>query len=149
METENTKKGFTVLEIIVTIVLLAVFALYATPVFFTPKEKKQEASIRANVAMAVSATTARLALKKKNFTATEVATMTAETLNEHAKNPINKRNKAYTLDAPAEGTVVFIPDNAKKQIEINGYAHDTTKPLITRVVHGYEHNKTQEGTQNK
>ncbi len=132
------KKGFTILEIIVVVVVLAVFALFSIPVFFTPEEQKQDASVRANVRMAASAITSKFALKK-GVKAEEIAILVAEKLNKNTKNPIERNFRAYSVnEVLAAGTVVFVPNNQAKLVEIKGYGKNTEEPLETKIIYAPE-----------
>ncbi len=133
------KKGFTVLEIIVSISILSVLALVAVPVFFTPSAQKQKASVRANVSIAVSAITGKFSLREeKDKTPKKIAAVVAKNLNKTTKNPIQKNVGAFSVNSVSKGTVVFVPNDDKNLIEIKGYGEDLNKPLETKTVYGFD-----------
>jgi|GEM_PF-1905384 len=134
------KKGFTVLEVIVLLVVIGVLVLFSIPVFFTPDKQKQKSTVRANVAMAASAATSGFAIKK-GATPEKIANAVAVVLNQKVQNPVLNKTRAFTVNSVSKGTVVLVPDNEGKYIEINGYANDTEKPVITKIIYapeGYE-----------
>ncbi len=129
------KKGFTILEAIVIVVILAIAALFSIPVFFTPEKQKQEAIVRANVSIAASALTSGFAIKT-GAGAKQIAVAVAEHLNKTTKNPIENEAEAFFIDfALAQGSVVLIPDNEAKLIEIRGYGTNIDEPLETKIIY--------------
>ena len=133
------EKGFTILELIVSIVILSVLALIAVPIVFTPSAQKQEASVRANVSIAASAITSKFSLKEiKDKNPEKIAVVVAENLNKTTKNPIQKNVSAFAVNSVSEGTVVFVPKNDENLIEIKGYGKDINKPLETKIIHAFE-----------
>ena len=132
----SIKKGFTIIEIIVTIAVLSALALFFAPQFLTSDEQRQESTIRANVSIAASALTSHFALKT-GARAEEIADFVANNLNKTTKNPVIRQEKAFSMNSVSQGTVVFVPDNEKKLIEIKGYCKDTANPLLTKTIRSY------------
>ncbi|HSA05605.1 MAG TPA: prepilin-type N-terminal cleavage/methylation domain-containing protein [Candidatus Gastranaerophilales bacterium] len=136
----KNRKGFTLLEVIVLIVILGVAALFVSPIFFSSPEQRQHATVRANVDIAYSAIAGRYALKT-GATSEKVAIVTIEALNPTTKNPVNRKNPAFSINAVSPGTVVFVPDNERKLIQIKGYAKDIETPLKIKTVFAPEDHK--------
>lgn len=129
------KKGFTILEAIVLLVIFSVLALFSIPVFFTPAEQKQDASVRANVSIAASAITSAFSLKAGK-SPKKIAEIVAGELNKTTKNPIQKKGEAFSADSePKKGMVIFVPDNEAKLIEINGFSRNITEPIETKIIY--------------
>ena len=127
----------TKIEIIVAIAVLSVLALFFAPQFMTSPEERLESTIRANVSIATSALTSHFALKT-GAKAQDIANYVMNDLNKTTKNPINKKNKAFAINSVSQGTIVFVPDNEKKLIEIQGYCKDVDAPLLTKIIRSYE-----------
>lgn len=127
------KIKFTILELIVVIVFLGIITLFLSPRFLNTPEQLQQARVRANVSIAVSALKGIFALKPDEKM-TEIAELVAETLNKTTKNPVGVENVAFTVNTAARGSVSFITDDSKDFIIINGYEKDTQTPLITKII---------------
>lgn len=129
------KNKITILEIIVIMGVISVFALFFSPKFTNSPEKLQQATVRANVQIATSSIKSIFALKNnKEEDMAKIAGLIAETLNKTTKNPIDRKTDAYIVNSVSMGAVSFIPDASTGSITIKGYAQDTESPLITEVI---------------
>ncbi len=127
------KKGFTLLELLIVVVIIGVLALIAAPTLLNATDQAKNGAVRANVSAAASSVTSRFALNT-NDSATAVATDVAtELTNAGNTNPIDDANAAFTTAGTSPGSVVLVGDDANDTITINGYDKDSTV-IITKLV---------------
>lgn len=126
------KKGFTLLELLIVVVIIGVLALIAAPTLLNAADQAKEGTVKANVSAAASSVTGRFALKSDE-SATTVATTVVGQLNPENTNPINDANAAFATSGTAPGSVVLAGDNNTNSIVIRGYKKDGTV-LITKTV---------------
>ena len=127
------KRKFTILELIVIVVILSVLALFASPKIFNSPKQLKEATVIANVDIAVSKITGIFALKSTE-NATTIAETAANMLNKTTKNPMVKNTDAFTVNFAAKGAVNLVTDDENNTITINGYGQNIKNPLKTKVI---------------
>ncbi|OGI04433.1 MAG: hypothetical protein A2287_07665 [Candidatus Melainabacteria bacterium RIFOXYA12_FULL_32_12] len=127
------RKGFTLLELLIVVVILGILALIAAPTLLNAADQARNGAVKANISAAASSVTSRFALNGTE-TATQVATNVAASLNTNNKNPITGTGAAYSTTAgAAEGIVTLVGTDATDSIEIKGYGVGGTE-LITKVI---------------
>ncbi|MDD3149830.1 MAG: prepilin-type N-terminal cleavage/methylation domain-containing protein [Candidatus Gastranaerophilales bacterium] len=126
------KKGFTLLELLIVVVIIGVLALIAAPTLLNATDQAKEGTVKANISAAASSITSRFALNT-NDTATEIATAVADALNADNTNPIDDANAAFSTAGTAAGSVVLTGDNNTDTITIIGYDKNQAA-LLTKVV---------------
>lgn len=93
------KKGFTLLELLIVVVILGVLALIAAPALLNASDKAKDAAVKQNIATAAST------LAGKFATAGDTATAISETRtalsNLSAVNPVTGTGAAYSADDTA------------------------------------------------
>lgn len=130
----NQKNGFSFIEIIVVLFTAIILGIFITPIIFNPAPQKQEAAVKANIRIGVSALRTEFALKSGK-TPEEIALETAGYLNRSTKNPIDKDIEAFVVNLAFKGAVEFVPDNSKNLIVLKGYTEDILNPIIEEIVY--------------
>lgn len=126
------RKGFTLLELLIVVVIIGVLALIAAPSLLNATDQAKEGTVKANVSAAASSITSRFALKTTEA-ASDVATNVVADLNTDNTNPIDDANPAFATGGTAAGSVVLAGDDATDTVTINGYDADG-KSIITKRV---------------
>lgn len=130
------RKGFTLLELLIVVVILGVLALIAAPTLLNAADQAKEGAVKANVSAAASSITSQFALHSDK-TAAQTATDVAAALNNNNKNPFtNAANPFATAANSGAGTVSLVAGtdaDGTDIITINGYKKDGTS-IITKVV---------------
>jgi len=126
------RKGFTLLELLIVVVIIGVLALIAAPTLLNATDQAKEGTVKANVSAAASSVTSRFALNT-NDSATEIAAAVVAALNEDNTNPIDETSPAFATTGTAAGSVVLVGDNANDIITITGYDKNQ-QPIITKKV---------------
>ena len=126
------KKGFTLLELLIVVVILGVLALIAAPTLLNAADQAKNGAVKANISAAASSITSQFALNTSN-TATQSATAVVTTLNANNTNPIVSANAAFLIAGTAPGSVVITPNDALDQVTITGYDKNSAV-LLTKIV---------------
>ena len=119
----RTKRGFTLLELLIVVVILGVLALIAAPNLLDAVDQAKNAAVMANQRAAASSITTRFDLKGETI-ATDVAADVVAELNTESVNPIDDANPAFATAGTAPGSVVLAGDDANALILIIGYDKD-------------------------
>ncbi|MCK7504649.1 MAG: prepilin-type N-terminal cleavage/methylation domain-containing protein [Desulfobacterales bacterium] len=83
------RKGFTLLELLIVVVILGVLALIATPALLNTADQAREGAVKANVSAAVSSATSRMAIEG-GADPTDIASGLIDTDFANEKNPFDK-----------------------------------------------------------
>jgi len=128
------KKGFTLLELLIVVVILGVLALIAAPALLNAADEARNGAVRANVSAAASSVTSRMALSG-GMTATQIATQVAGDLNANNSNPVTGVAQTAFSDAggAAAGVVDITGDDNADTVTIVGYDKDSAA-LVTKVI---------------
>ena len=125
------KKGFTLLELLIVVVILGVLALIAAPALLNAADQAKEGAVKANVSAAASTITSQFALNSTK-TATQVAADVVTSLSANNTNPINSANNAFSTSATTAGTVALTASGTN--VTINGYGKTGGTSIITKVL---------------
>lgn len=125
-------KKITYIEIFVLILVFLGFAFYLVPKMMLSMEQKQYGRLQANAAMMTSKILAEFSDNKNKKTASEISNNLADEMNKLVKNPIDKKNPAYSINEECMGCVVLVPDDKIKTIVLT--AKDKSGELIARTV---------------
>lgn len=130
------RKGFTLLELLIVVVILGVLALIATPTLLNAAEKSKQSAVKANAAAAVSSITSQFAMNTTDSASTIAGALITK-LNAGSKNPYDGTSAAFA-DAAAIGTVTLVGTDATSTapgfITVTGYGKTATTVLVTKVV---------------
>ncbi len=137
------KKGFTLLELLIVVVILGVLALIAAPTLLNAADQAKNAAVKANVSAAASSITSRFALESTEA-ASVIATNVAEALNTNNKNPITGAANPFVAAASgAAGEVALSANDDADSIDIIGYDKDGAA-LLTKTVAAPSNNAAAE-----
>ena len=125
-------KKITPIEIFVTVLFLICLSFYLYPKLTLSLEQKHYGRIQTNAAMMTSKILAEFSDNKNEKTPTEISKMLSDEMNKIVKNPINRKNPAYSVNEECKGCVVLIPDDKIKSVILT--AKDDNNKLITRTV---------------
>lgn len=125
-------KKITPVEIFIVIIVLICISFYLYPKLTLSLEQKQYGRIQTNAAMMTSKILAEFSDNKNKKTPTEVSIMLSDEMNKLVKNPIDKKNPAYSVNEECKGCVVLTPDDKVKSVILT--AKDKDDKLITRTV---------------
>lgn len=128
------KKGFTLLELLIVVVIIGVLALIAAPSLLNATDQAKEGAVKANVSAAASSVTSRFALESNSSATTIAAAVVAELAADNT-NPIDDSDGAvaFATSGNSPGTVVLAGDDANDEIIITGYDEDGAA-LVTKTV---------------
>ncbi len=137
------KKGFTLLELLIVVVILGVLALIAAPTLLNAADQAKNAAVKANVSAAASSITSRFALESTE-PASEIATTVVAALNTNNKNPITGAAEPFVAAASgAAGQVALSANDDTDAIDIIGYDKDGAA-LLTKTVAAPSNNAAAE-----
>ncbi len=102
---KRKRKGFTLLELMIVVVILGVLALLAVPALLNAVQESRESVTQGNLSAAASSISSRLAL---NNTITVANVVTA--LNASGSNPVDDTQAAYVAGAACGAGQVAIED---------------------------------------
>ena len=125
-------KKITPIEIFITVIFLICLSFYVIPKITLSLEQKQYGRIQTNAAMMKSKILAEFSDKNNKKTPTEISNMIADEMNKLVKNPIDKKNPAYSVNKECRGCIVVTPDDKIKSVILT--AKDSDGKLITRTV---------------
>ncbi len=131
---EENKKRFkiTPVEIFVLFLVVLGFSFYFVPKAMISLEQKQYGRLQTNAAMMTSKILAEFSDNLKKENPTEIATKLTEEMNKLCKNPIDKKNPAFSVDKECLGCVVLKADNKVKNVILT--AKDKEGKLVVRTV---------------
>jgi len=125
-------KKITPVEIFILVIVLIFLGFYIVPKMMLSYEQKCYGRIQTNAAMMTSKVLAEFSDNTKKAVPSEVSKSLSEEMNKLVKNPINKKNVAYSVNEECEGCVVLTPDDKVRSIVLT--AKDTENKLIVRTV---------------
>ena len=125
-------KKITPIEIFITVLFLICLSFYVIPKITLSLEQKQYGRIQTNAAMMTSKILAEFSDNNNKKTPTEISNMIADEMNKLVKNPIDKKNPAYSVNTECRGCIVVTPDDKVKSVILT--AKDSDGKLITRTV---------------
>lgn len=127
------RKGFTLLELLIVVVIIGILALIAAPTLLNAADQARNGTVLANVSAAASSVTSQFALNSGQA-ATTVATTVATALNTNNQNPIDSTTTPFVAAASGtKGQVSLDADDTNNQVTIKGYDKGGAA-LITKVV---------------
>jgi type IV pilus assembly protein PilA len=127
------RKGFTLLELLIVVVILGVLALIATPSMLNAAERSKQAAVKANVSAAVSSITSQYAVNSTIDVAQITADVVAD-LNNSSKNPYDPTAVSFVDGNAAAMGAVTLDSSTDGQITVTGYGKDAATVLVTKVV---------------
>ena len=122
----------TYIEIFVVVIVLIFLSFYFIPKIMISKEQKEYGRIQTNSAMMTSKILAEFSDNTKKQKPSDIAKNLSEEMNKLVKNPINKKNPAYSVGEECEGCIVLTVNDKEKNIVLT--AKDKNDELITRTV---------------
>lgn len=126
------RKGFTLLELLIVVVILGVLALIAAPSLLNAADQAKDSVVKANESAAASSITSQFALNS-TLAASAIATSVAGTLNGQNKNPVDATKAAFATTGTVAGSVVLTADDATDTIVVTGYGKKGDL-LITKTI---------------
>jgi type IV pilus assembly protein PilA len=127
------RKGFTLLELLIVVVILGVLALIATPSMLNAAERSKQAAVKANVAAAVSSITSQYAVNSTIEVDQIAASVTTELL-KSGQNPYDSDTPAFAVGSSGAIGQVTLDDGTSGQITVTGYGKDASTVLVQKVV---------------
>lgn len=129
----HKKPKITSVEIFVILIVLLGLAFYFIPKGLISIEKRQYGIIQTNAAIMTSKILSEFSdNEKKNKDINKVARILVDELNETIKNPMKKKNPAFTINEECLGCIVLKAD--KKVGNITLVSYDKEGNIITRTV---------------
>ncbi|EKE02914.1 MAG: hypothetical protein ACD_20C00316G0012 [uncultured bacterium] len=125
------RKGFTLLELLIVVVILGILALIAAPTLLDAANRARNGAVQANVSAAASSITSRFATTTN--TSEEIAAAVIANLNTNNVNPIAGSGAAYAASDTTEGTVTIVGDDTADAVTITGYGVGSAV-LVTKVI---------------
>lgn len=131
----NMKKGFTLLELLIVVVILGVLALIAAPALLNAADTAKAGAVKANVSAAASTVTSKFALKTTE-TAAEIITAVVAQLNVNNKNPFTGAAGPFVDGDTAAIGAVTLSDGGTTpdSIIIKGYGKTAATLLVTKTI---------------
>jgi len=126
------RKGFTLLELLIVVVILGILALIAAPTLLNAADTAKNGAVSANVSAAASSITSQFALNtSQTATASVAAILPTLAANQ---DPVNSALPAYVQGtAGAAGQVALSPVDASDQVIITAYGYNGAV-LMTKTV---------------
>ncbi len=127
---ENPNK-ITVFEILVLLLVILCIGLFISPNFLTKLENRKYAQIQTNASIFTSKALSEFSTNPK-MKASVISKKLTEELNAVNKNPLSKKQPAYSLKERCEGCVVITPDDKLNSISVEAYSNEAA--LLVRTV---------------
>ncbi len=128
------RKGFTLLELLIVVVILGVLALIAAPTLLNAADKAKDAAVQGNVSAAATSVTSQFALDSSQTYSTMITNVVSD-LNDTNTNPIDDAVDAFassgTCSSSVKGQVILTSDS--DSITITGCGIDGTA-VITKTI---------------
>lgn len=125
-------KKITHIEIFVLFIVFLGFAFYLVPQIMLKTEQKQYGRLQTNSAMMTSKILAEFSDNGNKAQAGTIAKDLVQKMNETVKNPIDRKNPAYSINEECMGCVVVTPDDKIRNIVLT--AKDRAGELVARTV---------------
>ena len=129
------KKGFTLLELMIVVVILGVLALIAVPALLNAVKQSKESVVKGNISAATSTISSRLAIGSAVATSGGGSTDVVTLLNAGAKNPFTGA-AAFVAGACGAGEV-GITDNGDGTFTVAGCDGDGNS-LLSKTIYAPE-----------
>ncbi len=126
------KSKISYVEIFVLFIIFVSLGFYLVPKMMISLEQKQYGRMQTNAAMMTSKVLSYFSDNNNKLTPTEIAKKMSDEMNKLCKNPIDKKNPAYSFKTECLGCVVLTPDDKLKSIILT--AKDKEGNLIARTV---------------
>ena len=126
------KFKITPVEIFILFIVCVCVSFYVIPKITLSYEQKCYGRIQTNAAMLTSKILSNVSNKTNKKSYREFSTDAINEMNELVKNPIDKKNPAYSLEKECLGCIVVTPDEKAKNITLS--AKDKENKLIVRTV---------------
>jgi len=127
---ENPNK-ITFFEIFVLLLIIFGIGLYLSPNFLTDLENKKYAQMQTNAGIFTSKALSEFSSNPK-LKPSVISKKLAEELNAVNKNPLSKKEPAYSINEKCKGCVVIIPDDKLNSIAIEAYSNEDA--ILARTV---------------
>ncbi len=125
-------KKFTYIELFVLFLVFLGFAFYFVPKALISLEQKQYGRLQTNAAMMTSKILAEFSNNENKKTPSEISKNLSNEMNKLVKNPIDKKNPAYSIKQECTGCIVLTADDKIKNIILTG--KDKTGVLVVRTI---------------
>ncbi|MCD8024082.1 MAG: hypothetical protein LUE64_00940, partial [Candidatus Gastranaerophilales bacterium] len=110
----------------------AALTFYFLPKITLSYEKRTYARMQTNGAMMTSKILAEFSNNNNKKLPSEISKILTEEMNKLVKNPINRKNPAYSINDECLGCVTLIPDDKVKSVVLTG--KDKEDKLVLRTV---------------
>ncbi len=133
---KTRKKGFTLLELMIVVVILGVLALIAVPALLNAVKQSKESVVKGNISAATSTISSRLAIGSPVTTSGGGTDDVVTLLNASSKNPFDTTKDAF-VGGDCGGGQVGIIDNGDGSFTIKGCKKDGSE-LLSKTIYAPE-----------
>ncbi|MFH0702674.1 MAG: prepilin-type N-terminal cleavage/methylation domain-containing protein [bacterium] len=129
------RKGFTLLELLIVVVILGVLALIAAPTLMNAADQAKTAAVKANVSAAASSVTSRFATNTTEDADAVLLAVFAKLNDGNNTNPVTGTGNPFAA-AAAAGVVTLVAGNdadGTEIVTITGYDKNSTA-VLTKIV---------------
>ncbi len=123
------RKGYTVLELLVAMIIIGVLALISIPPILNSTVRTKNSIVKANARTVETSLYSNLLFSKAGDYS-DIIEELIQNLNEDSKNPYDTDKPAYVSTGQERGSIVVVL--GETSIDINGYGEVNGKKLITK-----------------